>query len=77
MVSPAFWLYDIKRFVQRRATSGIFGHGLGLRNCSPVARDQEPVARKKIQLEIDLAGSANGIDKVLLLPSPNLEGQSH
>ena len=70
VVSPAVWVYDIKRSVQSRATSGILSYGLGLRNCSPIARDQDLGACKR--LEICLVGSANDVDKALLLPGPNL-----
>ena len=77
VVSPVVWVYAIKRSVQSRATSGILSHGLGLRNCSPVARDQDLVAWERIRLEIGLVGSVNGVDKVLLLPSSNLGGQPH
>ena len=69
-VSPAVWIDDIRRFVQSRAASGILSHGLGLRHRSSVARDQDPVASKR--LRIGFAGPANDTHRVLPLPGPNL-----
>ena len=55
----AVWVCDNERFARSRENSGTFNHALGLRNCSPVARDQGLVASKR--LEIDLVRSANGM----------------
>ena len=74
-VISAVWVYNNKRFARSRENSATLNHAPGLRNCSPVARDQDFVAPKR--LEIRLAGSTNGADNVLLFPSSNLGGRPH